>query len=198
MTKDRQDLPTEAIAWDELLWSLADAESFSAMAELLYPSGVMLSDYRSFETSDADPEDVIETGDVMELRALLTSLVRDDHFSAGEGDRSYWDGQIDDVLDALASGVESIYPLPLPEYVLPRRVPPCPTCGKVDRLQFRLVGMPPAPPPGFDESRVIFAGCMVSHLPEPSFRCERCSVDFDPPGYAESESWVFEDLEVDR
>jgi hypothetical protein len=58
--------------------------------------------------------------------------------------------------------------------------------------------MPAAPPQAFDESKVIFSGCVIVGDPEPSFRCERCSIDFDPPGYPESERWEFEDSGVDR
>ena len=192
MTVDaRTDLPDDAIDWQTLLEALADAESFADMVGPLYGSGALIADYECHAPDDADWYELPDDLDALALRALLTELVREGQTSPGMGDAHYWHGTIDTVLDELARRVGAFYPLPLPEYVLPRRIPPCPTCGRTDRIQYRLAGMPPAPPPDFDMDRVIFAGCIIEDEPEPSFRCARDGIDFDfdPPGYTGDDAW---------
>ena len=167
MVDDRTDVPTADIDWPTLLGRLAEVDGFAAMADVLYGSGVLIGDYSGHLSSDADFDDLIAEGDVMTLRALVTSLLRDDHFSPGEGDRHFWDGEFDEVLDAIADRLGLVYPLVSVDGVMPRRIPPCPTCGRIDMVKMRIVGFP-AVAPDADMSRLIFAGCIPDEMSPPS------------------------------
>ena len=98
------------------------------------------------------------------MRRWLTWFVRRPQSIAGNGERIFWNGELDAVLDTIGRAVGHPYPLPPGEYVLPRRFRPCPSCGDTERVQYRVVGMPPAPPRVLDESRVRDEGCTVDEV----------------------------------
>ena len=193
--RDSIDVPLERIDWGALLSAAASADSFSAMLGPVYASGVLVSDYDPSYGDDFD--EAVETADVATLRSLLTSIVRGDRFVEGSGEEAYWDGDIDLVFDALAANVGETYPLPPNDYLVPRRVPACPACGDTGGVQYIIHGMPPGPPEGFDENRVVFAGCVVDGEVH-SWHCPSCDADYDPP-YVDAwrDSWSFETVSGD-
>lgn len=192
---DSIDVPTERIDWGALFAAVASADSFNAMLGPVYASGVLVSDYNP--SYDDDLEEAVEMADVATLRSLLTAIVRGDRFEEGSGEESYWEGDIDLVFDALAANVGVAHPLPPGDYIIPRRIPPCPICGDTERVQYVIHGMPPGPPEGFDENRVVFAGCVVDGDMR-AWHCPKCDTDYDPPHVdAWRDSWLFESASGD-
>ncbi len=182
---DRFDLAADAIDWADLLETMSTSESFSAMLGPLYASGVLVTDYvkriHPAQFGEESLDEALESADLETLRAWLTWIVRDDRFSSGGG-VAFWHGDLDAVFDAIGLAVGHPYPLPPAEYILPRRIPPCPNCSDTEHVQYNIVGMPPAPPPGFDEGRVIFAGCLVDETtPNGDWWCSTCDTFYSHP-----------------
>ncbi|HSJ71166.1 MAG TPA: hypothetical protein VLA29_05910 [Acidimicrobiia bacterium] len=192
MTDDRIDWAKDDIDWVNLFDALAAASGFAEMASSLDGSGVLVSQDHVDVPDDVEIDDFVAAADLQTLRAFLTSLVREDRFSPGTGDRYFWWGDFDMVIDAIAERLGMVYPLPPSEYVLPRRIPPCPTCGSGEMVAVRIAGMPPGPPVGFDMSRVIFEGCTVMDDLEPDLHCRRDGTDYDYPYVSDADWWAYD------
>lgn len=179
MTESPVNTPVEDIDWPAFFNRMAWVSSFSEMTTHVYETGVLVTDYRQYPAYRGDQDD-LANANILGLRAMLTWVFREGHFSMGSGDMAFWDGIIDEIVDELAARLGVPYPLPDAEYLIPRRKPPCPRCGSTERLQFVIKGMPPAPPPGFDESRVVFAGCVIDDA-DPDWICTSCDHGFHIP-----------------
>lgn len=182
MTKFRTDVPDGDIDWRSLLVEMAAAGSFSAMRDPIYASGALRTGYLDRVTNDVEIAEETIQADLDRLRDILTWIVRGDRFDGGVGDEAYWSGSLDAVFEEIGDRVGLPYSLPRGVYVLPRRIPGCPTCSDTRRVQIVVYGMPPAPPVGVDESRICFPGCLTNGT-EPSWFCPSCEMFYDYPGY---------------
>jgi hypothetical protein len=183
MTADRNDVSSEDIEWRALLDQAAAALTWSELSSVLYRSGVLVSEYLSVLSEEDEWSEVVETGDVSALRALLTESVRDDRFSEGEGESNFWDGLFDEILAALANRVHL-------DYEVPRRVLPCPTCGDTVRIQTVVFGMPAGMPSQEEEDQYYFAGCVMDDTMG-TWYCPACDQFYSP----EHESvWASDEL----
>jgi len=145
----------EVVEWGTLFSRCESARTWPELRGELYGSRVLLSDYRSvLSARDLDGDELLETGTIDELRALLTEQVEEDRFCQGVGEEAFWDGTVDEILSALANRMDLAY-------VAPHRVLPCPTCGDAHRAQTVVFGMPAGQPTPEDEERYLFAGCVV-------------------------------------
>ena len=100
-------------------------------------------------------------------------------------------GDIGLVFDELGVKVGVPYPLPMTDGELPRRIPACPSCGDTERVRCILYGMPAAPPEMLDESRIVFAGCVVDGIVY-EWQCPSCGLDYDAPRRNRDNDWEFE------
>jgi len=189
--KDKE--PNTAVSeidWAVLLQGLARAASFDEMVSPIYASGVLVTDYEPL--TDDDPDDLIEGADTAELRSLLTAYVLGDRFNPGLGEEGYWYGDLDAILDALASELGLVYPLERISHALPDRIAPCPNCGDTDKVKSVVFGMPAGMPEGTDESRVIYAGCEMVGESHPWY-CPACDLSYDYPWTASTlDEWGFD------
>ena len=101
MTSDATDVPTEEVEWVRVFNRCAAAKTWSELQSMLYASGILLSDYVTvLETSEFDEDELLEFGTEEQLRAMLTQLVRQDHFVEGAGEHGFWQGTFDEILAA--------------------------------------------------------------------------------------------------
>jgi len=155
MTGSGLDVPAGEVEWATLFSRCEVAHTWSELRGELYGSRVLLSDYRSvLSASDLDGDELLETGSIDELRALLTEQVKEDPSCEGAGEEAFWDGAVDEILSTLADRLDLAY-------VAPDRVLPCPICLDTRRVQTVVFGMPAGQPSPEDEERYLFAGCVT-------------------------------------